>query len=85
MSHKKRTFLPRTVDPLSHFREQHPLRIIRPTRLAELFSVDVSTIWRWRQNGVLPPPVEISPAIRGWLESEIRDLLEKRRQEANNV
>lgn len=28
----------------------HPLRFYRPTRLALLFDVDPSTIWRWEQT-----------------------------------
>jgi predicted DNA-binding transcriptional regulator AlpA len=56
------------------------LHIIRPKRLAELFDVNMTTIWRWRKAGVLPPPVQIGPGIKGWTEDEIAELIEQRRQ-----
>lgn len=62
----------------------HPLRIYRTTRLARLLSVDVTTIWRWRKSGVLPPPVEIGPGVRGWTEEQLKDFLDQRRAEASN-
>jgi prophage regulatory protein len=29
-------------------------------QLAKRFNVNASTIWRWAQSGVLPPPIKIS-------------------------
>lgn len=57
-------------------RDAHPLRLFRPTRLARLLGVDASTIWRWRRDGVLPPPVEVG-GITGWTEEQIREVLHK--------
>jgi predicted DNA-binding transcriptional regulator AlpA len=62
---------------------ENPLRLYRPGRLARLFDVHMTTIWRWQQNGTLPPPVEISPGIRGWPEGQIRELMEKRQAVAH--
>jgi predicted DNA-binding transcriptional regulator AlpA len=52
-----------------------PLKIVRPGRLACLLDVDPSTVWRWRKNGILPPPVQIG-GICGWPEHQLRQLLE---------
>lgn len=57
----------------------NPIRIVRPHRLAELLGVNPSTIWRWQQTGVLPPPIRVSDGVHGWLEAEISELLESRR------
>jgi predicted DNA-binding transcriptional regulator AlpA len=61
------------------------LRLIRPGRLAALLDVDPATIWRWAQSGVLPPPVEFSPGVRGWTQQQIEELLEQRQQGAGNA
>jgi predicted DNA-binding transcriptional regulator AlpA len=66
-----------------HLNYPHPLRFYRPGRLAELLDVDDATIWRWRKSGILPPPSEISPGIRGWTEEQIRELIEQRRGAAD--
>jgi len=60
----------------------HPaaLCLIRPGQLARLLDVDHSTIWRWAKNGVLPPPRQIGPAVHGWPEDEIAQLIERRRR-----
>jgi hypothetical protein len=57
----------------------NPNRIYRPGRLAELFDVDGTTIWRWSKNGTLPQFVEIG-GIRGLTEQQVTELLEQRRQ-----
>jgi predicted DNA-binding transcriptional regulator AlpA len=53
-----------------------PLKIVRPSRLARLLDVDPSTLWRWRKEGILPPPVKIG-GISGWPEQQLRQLLER--------
>jgi predicted DNA-binding transcriptional regulator AlpA len=55
----------------------NPFTIFRPQRLAELLDVDRSSIWRWRRNGTLPPPVEIA-GIKGWTYSQIEHLFAQR-------
>lgn len=62
----------RPADPPS------PLRIIRTSQLAELLGVHVTTIWRWRQEGILPQPIVISGGVRGWPETVILDWLKER-------
>lgn len=63
----------------------HPFRFYRPTRLAKLFDVDVSTIWRWEKDGILPPAVQIGPGVRGWTEDRLKKLLDERRREAEGA
>lgn len=58
----------------------HPLRFYRPTRLALLFDVDPSTIWRWEQTGVLPPFVDLGPGVRGLTEEMLKEHLDKLRE-----
>jgi hypothetical protein len=57
----------------------HPLRLYRAGRLAELFDVNDSTIWRWRKNGVLPKFAKVG-GIEGLTEVEVARLLEQRSQ-----
>lgn len=58
------------------FARGNPLRLIRTNRLAKLLDVDQSTIWRWRQTGVLPEPIQIG-GVRGWLQPQLEELLAK--------
>jgi predicted DNA-binding transcriptional regulator AlpA len=52
------------------------MKFIRVSRLARLLDVDQSTLWRWRRDGVLPPPVRIG-GIVGWPEHQLLDVLAK--------
>jgi predicted DNA-binding transcriptional regulator AlpA len=58
-------------------RPLHPLTLFRPHRLAALLGVNPSTVWRWRQQGVLPAPVEIA-GIHGWTQQQIEEVLKRR-------
>lgn len=59
-----------------------PYKIYRTSRLAELFDVDASTIWRWRKRGVLPKFKRIG-GIEGLTEVQLADFLAQ--QDADNV
>lgn len=59
-------------------RKSDPIRIIRPMVLAERLGIDHSTLWRWEQDGHIPPATQISPGVRGWPEREIRRWLRSR-------
>jgi len=53
-------------------------QIIRPSELARRLSVDRSTLWRWVKNRTLPPPINISPQVKGWRQSDIERWLADR-------
>ena len=53
-----------------------PYRIFRTNRLAELFDVDPSTIWRWRQDGTLPQFVKVG-GVSGLTEVQLAEVHEK--------
>ena len=54
-------------------------RFCRPTAAAKKFDVDLSTIWRWAKDGVLPPPRRIG-GITGWWEDELEHVPEQARK-----
>lgn len=62
----------------------HPLRLYRPSRVAALLDVDLATVWRWRRDGVLPPPVEIA-GIKGWTSQQLSKLLRTDREGGDNA
>jgi predicted DNA-binding transcriptional regulator AlpA len=51
----------------------------RAARVAEMLDVSVSTIWRWRTEGVIPPPHHIGPRTPVWDLDEVQALVERRR------
>ncbi len=51
----------------------NPFRLYRTGRLAKLLDVDPSTIWKWRQNGTLPEPIQIG-GIKGWSEQQLEEI-----------
>jgi predicted DNA-binding transcriptional regulator AlpA len=55
-----------------------PLKLIRPGRLAKLLDCDPSTIWRWEDDGTLPPPIVIA-GVKGWPEHELLEWMKARR------
>jgi predicted DNA-binding transcriptional regulator AlpA len=51
--------------------QSHPLRTVRPKRLAKLLDRHPATIWRWEKSGKLPPQCRFG----GWPEDQIKELL----------
>ena len=46
-------------------------RYVSADQLAERYSVNRSTIWRWAQRGLLPRPIRISEQCTRWDLDEI--------------
>jgi len=57
--------------------DPNPHRLYRPGRLAELFGVDRTTIWRWSRSGVIPPLVRVG-GISGLTERQLQQVLSER-------
>jgi hypothetical protein len=62
--------------------QANPFRLYRVGRLAELFDVDRTTIWRWERAGVLPAFVQIG-GVRGLTEAQFAELLKERSEAAS--
>jgi prophage regulatory protein len=46
-------------------------QILRPREVAERLGLSVTTVWRLRKRGELPPPIRVSPGAVGWRADEI--------------
>ena len=55
-------------------------KIIRYSELAKELGVSKSTIWRWRNSGRFPRPLNLGPRIVGWRTSDIQDWLNNENQ-----
>ena len=58
----------------------HALQLFRVGRLAQLFDVDPSTIWRWKRDGKLPPFKEVC-GIEGLTGQQVMTLLKVETEE----
>jgi len=58
-------------------KEKKDKKIIRRSKLAEIFGVSETTIWRWQRDGVIPQPIRLGPRMIGWLSSDISEFLEQ--------
>lgn len=58
-------------------------QIIRPQMLMRMLGVSRSTLWRWEQQGLLPPKVTLSERVVGWRYTEIQSWLEARTKTIN--
>lgn len=52
----------------------NPLRLYRPSTVAELLSVDQSTLWRWRRDGLIEEPIKVGGII-GWTHEQLQRML----------
>jgi len=52
--------------------------LVRADELARMLGVGRTTIWRWRQDGTIPPPRRLSAAVVGWPIEEIEEWLAAR-------
>jgi predicted DNA-binding transcriptional regulator AlpA len=74
MPAKKKVIRHRLV-PLDH--EPSPVKLIRIRELCTLFGVDRCTIYHWRKNKILPPPIKIG-STKAWTEAQIARFLAER-------
>ncbi len=51
-------------------------QIIRPAELARQLNVSLTTIWRWRLQGIIPQPVLLGSRIIGWDQATIDEWLQ---------
>jgi prophage regulatory protein len=59
-----------------------PFRILRRHEVARMIGVSPLTISRWAKQGVMPPQLQIGPAVVGWKEADLLEWIERRRIEA---
>lgn len=60
------------------------MKLIRPAKLAELLGISKTTLWRMEKAGELPQRYNISERTVGWLEEDIKEWLEKRKDNNAN-
>ena len=54
------------------------LRIVRVAEAARQMGVYRSTLWRWVAAGLMPAPLKLGPAARGWRAGELEQWLLER-------
>lgn len=52
-----------------------PTGLMTALEVAQYFNCNVSTVWRWLKQGILPKPVRIAGTTR-WRRAEIEALTE---------
>lgn len=53
--------------------------VIRYSELAKELGVSTSTLWRWRQDKVIPEPISLGPRLVVWERVVIEQWLESKR------
>jgi len=53
--------------------------------VAELFGVNVRTIWRLSQRGEIPAPIRLSERVVRWRLSDLREHLDRKAAGASGV
>jgi predicted DNA-binding transcriptional regulator AlpA len=82
--HRQQSRRPAHTDPVGEQgrpsgHNPNPYRFYRVGALAQLFSVNRSTIWRWRRSGVLPPFVKFG-SLLGLTESQLAEVIEQQQR-----
>jgi prophage regulatory protein len=57
-------------------------RYVSAEQLAERYSVDKSTVWRWAKRGTIPAPVKLSEQCTRWNLDAIERVDAERAQRA---
>ncbi|EHH1282630.1 AlpA family phage regulatory protein [Vibrio parahaemolyticus] len=53
--------------------------IIRQNELIKQLGISKSTLWRWRQAGFIPEPLNLGPRVIAWESYVINEWLESKR------
>ncbi|MHB0872748.1 MAG: helix-turn-helix transcriptional regulator [Acidithiobacillus ferrooxidans] len=48
-------------------------RFLRIGEAARVLGIHPKSLWRWVRQGVVPPPLALSPHVKGWWLSEVRE------------
>lgn len=59
----------------------HEVGAFRAKSLARFLGVSVPTVYRWEEQGILPPRRRLGPNSTIWIADEIRDFLHSLPQE----
>lgn len=51
------------------------IKFIRAAELSELLGISSTTLWRWRQQKIIPQPLALGKRIVGWQEEVIQEWL----------
>ena len=62
-------------------KQKDPLSIIRPSELAEILSLSLTTLWRMEKDGLLPDKIQIGTRSVGWLRKDIEEWLTIKRED----
>lgn len=54
-------------------------KVIRAKKVARLYDVSLTTIWRWERAGLIPAKRKYGPNVTGWLRTEIEEHIAKDR------
>jgi hypothetical protein len=84
MAKKKKKFK-RTILRIRAAFEGHPLRLYTPTRLADLFDVDQSTLHRWEKAGLVPKRITLPSGKRMWSENQLKSWLNELHADADRA
>lgn len=49
-----------------------PAEFVRAPALAARLGIGEVTLWHWRRDGLIPPPVRLGPNVVAWPEATIR-------------
>ena len=64
---------------------QEPDRIMRQPEVLEILGVAKTTLWRWINEGIFPPPVKPggpNSRTKGWLKSDVDEYFANLKQRA---
>jgi predicted DNA-binding transcriptional regulator AlpA len=68
---------PRKIPRIRLDYEPHALRLYSPSRVANLFEIDTSTLWRWREQGLMPKPITLPSGKKVWREPDLKSWLDE--------
>jgi predicted DNA-binding transcriptional regulator AlpA len=51
--------------------------------LLTLYGVGRTTLWTWERESIIPPGFFVGPGTKRWLDEDIEDDLERKKEEQN--
>jgi prophage regulatory protein len=66
---------------LEHAPQRAGFRLLRRREVCDRLGISAATLYRWVQQGIIKPPLQVGPNTTGWTENDVDEIITARAEE----